>query len=61
MKAQDLEVSDDQVIAQAIKVLCRGPLHSHLVKDWPKIVPELYDQFDKFSKFEIQHFHKLEQ
>jgi hypothetical protein len=61
MKAQALEVSDDQVIAQAIKALCAGPLHSHLVKERPKIVLELYEHFAKFSKFKIQHFHMLEQ
>jgi hypothetical protein len=36
-------------------------LHSHLVRERPKIVPELYDQFAKFNKSEIQHFRKLEQ
>jgi hypothetical protein len=53
MKAQSPELSDDQVIAQAIKALCAGPLHSHLVREWPKIVPELYEQFAKFIKIEI--------
>jgi hypothetical protein len=47
------QVSDDQVIAQAS--------HSHLVRQRPKIVSELYEQFTKFSKSEIQHFHKHEQ
>jgi hypothetical protein len=61
MKAHAPEVSDDQVIAQAIKALRAGPLHSHLVRKRPKTVPELYEQFAKFSKSEIQHFHKLEQ
>jgi hypothetical protein len=60
-KAQAPEVSDDQVIAQTIKALHAGPLHSHLVREWPKIVSELYEQFAKFSKSEIQHFRKLEQ
>jgi hypothetical protein len=32
LKAQALKVSDDQVIAQAIKALCAGPLQSHLVR-----------------------------
>jgi hypothetical protein len=32
LKAQALKVSDDQVIAQAIKALCAGLLHSHLVR-----------------------------
>jgi hypothetical protein len=50
MKAQALEVSDNQVIAQAIKALRAGPLHSHLVREQPKIVLELYEQFTKFSK-----------
>jgi hypothetical protein len=59
-KAQAPEVSDDQVITQVIKVLHAGPLHSHLVKERPKIVLELYEQFAKFSS-EIQHFCKLEQ
>jgi hypothetical protein len=61
LKAQSLEVSDDQVIAQAIKALRTGPLHNHLFRERPKIVPELYEQFAKFSKSEIQHFCKLEQ
>jgi hypothetical protein len=61
LKAQAPEVSDDQVIAQAIKVMWAGPLHSHLVRERLKIVPELYEQFAKFSKLEVQHFRKLEQ
>jgi hypothetical protein len=61
MKAQALEVSDDQVIAQAIKALRVGPLQSHPVREQPKIVLELYEQFAKFSKSEIQHFRKIEQ
>jgi hypothetical protein len=60
LKAPAPEVSDDQVIAQAIKALRVGPLHSHLVRERPKTVPELYEQFVKFSKLEVQHFHKLE-
>jgi hypothetical protein len=61
LKAQSLEVSNDQVIAQPMKSLCAGPLHSHLVRERPKTVLELYEQFAKFSKSEIQHFHKLDQ
>jgi hypothetical protein len=61
LKAQAPEVSDEQVIKQAIKAQRAGPLHSHLVRERLKIVPELYDQFAKFSKSEVQHFRKLEQ
>jgi hypothetical protein len=61
LKAQALEVSNDQVIAQAIKALHAGPLHSHLLRERPKIVLELDEQFAKFSKSEVQHFCKLEQ
>jgi hypothetical protein len=61
LNAQSPEVSDDQVIAQAINALWAGPLHSHLIKERPKIVPELYEQFTKFNKSETQHFLKLEQ
>jgi hypothetical protein len=60
LKAQATEVSDDQVIAQDIKALRAGPLHNHLVREGPKIVSEVYEQFAKFSKLEIQHFRKLE-
>jgi hypothetical protein len=60
LKAQALEVSDDQVMAHAIKTLWAGLLHSHLVREQPKIVPELYEQFAKFSKSEVQHFRRLE-
>jgi hypothetical protein len=61
LKAQAPKVSEDQVITQAIKALGAGPLHSHLVRERPKTVPELYDQFTKFSKSKIQHIRKLEQ
>jgi hypothetical protein len=60
LKAQALEVSDIQVIMQAIKVWRVGPLHNHLVRDQAKIVPKFYEQFAKFSKLEVQHFCKLE-
>jgi hypothetical protein len=43
LKAQAPEVSDNQVIAQAIKALRAGPLHSHLAREWPKIVSKLYE------------------
>jgi hypothetical protein len=54
-------VSGEQVIVQAIKALRAGPLHSHLVRERPKIVLELYDQFIKFCKSEVQRFRKPEQ
>jgi hypothetical protein len=50
LKVQALEVSDDQVIAQSIKSLRAGSLQCHLVIEQPKIAPELYEQFSKFSK-----------
>jgi hypothetical protein len=43
LKAQAPEVSDKRVIAQAIKALRAGPLHSHLIREQPKTVPELYE------------------
>jgi hypothetical protein len=43
LKAQAPNVSDDQAITQSIKALCMGPLHSHLVRERYKIVPELYE------------------
>jgi hypothetical protein len=61
LKAQALEVLDDQIIVQPIKALRSGPLHGHQVRERPKIVPELYEQFTKFSKAEVQHFRKLKQ
>jgi uncharacterized protein VirK/YbjX len=61
LKAQALEVSDKQVIAQAIKAMCAGPLHIHLVRERPKTVLKLHKQFTKISRSEIQHFCKLEQ
>jgi hypothetical protein len=61
LKAQASNISEDQVIAQTIKALRVGPLHNHLVREQPKIVLELYEQFIMFSKSEIQHFRKVEQ
>jgi hypothetical protein len=46
---------------QAIKALRAGPLHSQLVRERPKTVPKLYEQFAKFSKSDVQHFRKLKQ
>jgi hypothetical protein len=43
LKAQALKVLDEQVIAQAINALRAGPLHSHLVREQPKIVSALYE------------------
>jgi hypothetical protein len=60
LKPQAPKVSGDQVITQAIKVLCVGPLHSMFVMEWLKIVAELYEEFTKFSKLEVSHFRKLE-
>jgi hypothetical protein len=31
--------------------LCFRPLHNHLVREPPKTVLELYEQFAKFSKW----------
>jgi aspartyl-tRNA synthetase len=61
LKTQASEVSNKQVIAQAIKALRVGPLHSHLVRERPKTVLILYEQFIKFSKSQILHFRKLKQ
>jgi hypothetical protein len=61
LKSWAPEVLDEQVIAQGIKALHLGPLHSHLIRERPKTTLELYEQFTKFSKLEVQHFRKLEQ
>jgi hypothetical protein len=54
-------VSDEQAITQAIKALRIGHLHSHLVREHPKMLEELYEEFWKFSRAEALHFHKLVQ
>jgi hypothetical protein len=59
LKAQAPEVSDEQAITQAIKALRRGQLHSHLVRECPRMLEELYNNFWKFSRAEMLHFHKL--
>jgi UDP-2,3-diacylglucosamine pyrophosphatase LpxH len=61
LKAQAPEVSEDQVTTQAIKALRVGPLHSHSVRERPKTITKLYENFIKFNKSEVLHFHKLEQ
>jgi hypothetical protein len=45
LKAQAPEVSDEQAITQAIKVLRAGQLHSHLVREHMRTLEELYDNF----------------
>jgi hypothetical protein len=61
LKAKPLKVFDEQVIAQTIKALRARPLHSHLVRERPKIVTGLYEEFTKFNKSEVLHIRKLEQ
>jgi hypothetical protein len=45
LKAQAPEVSDEQVITEATKALHVGQLHSHLVRECPSTLEELYDNF----------------
>jgi hypothetical protein len=61
LKAQASEVSDEQAITQAIKALRVGQLHSHLVRECPRALEELCDEFHKFSRAEVLHFRKLGQ
>jgi hypothetical protein len=61
LKAQAPEVSDEQAITQAIKALCASQLHNHLVSERSRTLEELYDEFCKFSRAEVLHFHKLGQ
>jgi hypothetical protein len=56
-----LKVTHDQVITQAIKALHIGQLHSYLVREHPRTLEELYDNFCKFSRSEVLHFCKLDQ
>jgi hypothetical protein len=46
---------------QAIKALHVGQLHNHLVRECPRTLEELYTFFQKFSRAEVLHFHKLGQ
>jgi hypothetical protein len=61
LKTQAPEVSDEQVIAQAIKALRAGPLENQVVREQSKTLSEHYEQFRKFSNSEVQHFRRLEQ
>jgi UDP-2,3-diacylglucosamine pyrophosphatase LpxH len=60
-KVQTSEVSDEQAITQAIKALCAGQLHSHLVRECPKTLEGLYEEFRKFSRSEVSHYRKWDQ
>jgi hypothetical protein len=61
LKTQAPEVSDEQAMTQAIKALCVGQLHSHLVRERLRTLEEMYDEFHKFSRAEVLHFCKLGQ
>jgi hypothetical protein len=60
-QAQAPEVSDEQAITQAIKERRAGELHSHLVRELPKTLEGLYEEFWKFSRSEVSHYRKLDQ
>jgi hypothetical protein len=61
LKAQAPEVSDEQAITQDNKALHAAQLHNHLVRECPRTLEELYEEFRKFSRAEVLHFHKLGQ
>jgi hypothetical protein len=61
LKVQALKVLDEQAITQAIKVLRVGQLNNHLVRECPRALEELYDNFWKFSGSEVLHFRELGQ
>jgi hypothetical protein len=61
LKAQAPEVLDEQAIMQAIKAMRASQLHSHLVRERPKTLDELYEEFRTFNKAEVLHFRKLAQ
>jgi hypothetical protein len=61
LKAQAPEVLDEQTITQAIKAMHDGQILRNLVRECPRILEELYDEFRKFSRVEVLHFHKLGQ
>jgi hypothetical protein len=61
LKAQDPEVPDEQAITQAIKALHAGQLHSHLVRERPKTLEGLHEEFWKFSISKVSHYRKLDQ
>jgi hypothetical protein len=61
LKEQAPEVSDEQAITQAIKALHAGELHSHIVMERRKTLEGLYEEFWKFSRSEVSHYHKLDQ
>jgi hypothetical protein len=60
LKAQASGVSDE-VITEAIKALRVSQLHNNLVRECQRTLEELYDNFRKFSRSEVLHFHKLGQ
>jgi hypothetical protein len=57
LKVQAPEVSNEQ----AIKAWHADQLHSHLVREYPRTLEELYEEFRKFSRAEVLLFHKLGQ
>jgi hypothetical protein len=36
-------------------------LHNYLVTEHPQTLEELYENFRKFSRLDVLHFHKLDQ
>jgi hypothetical protein len=49
LKVQTPEVSNEQALTQAIKALHTGQLHSHLVRECPRTLEELYEEFCKHA------------
>jgi hypothetical protein len=46
---------------QANKALRVGQRHNHLVREHPRTLKELYEEFWKFSRAKVLHFRKLGQ
>jgi hypothetical protein len=61
LKVQAPEVSYEHAITQAIKALCAGQLHSHLVRERPMTLEALQEEFWKLTRSEVSYYRKLDQ
>ena len=61
MKAKAPNVLEDVAIKAAIKGLSIGPFIAHLAREKPRTIEDLYNEFEKYCRFDNDLRRRLEE
>ena len=61
MKEKTPNVPEDMAIEAAIKGLCIGPFTTHLAREKPRTIEDLYSKFEKYCRSDNDFRRRLEE